>query len=145
MRCENETISGIGVADVQKLSFMRFPTCPRDPVGIAVVDVQKLRGFAMIATLCEDQRGRGAQTRGCFLRFQLCARPSAWIGRVKSLSCESSWFTSAGIVRVRSLSLWSRVNLRGLRATVCKDQAAKSQLLSTKVVREVRPRGSGNF
>ena len=85
------------------------------------------------------------------------ARPSAGIGvvEVKKLEFLATVRArpSAGIVGVKSLLLWSRANLRGSRATlcgdcacqiglavvphesshtVCRDQAAKSQLFKYK-------------
>ena len=124
---ENRPSAGIGVVEVQKPmvfcdfcgaratlcgdrrgrgakthGFLRFPTCPRDPLrgsawsrcknpwffaisnmparpsaGIGVVEVQKPMVFCDFqharATLCGDRRGRGAKTHG-FLRLPTCPR-----------------------------------------------------------------------
>ena len=97
---------------------------------IGVVDVQEVRVLAI---------------------FNLPSRPSwgsAWsmrnlwrCGPVRIFAIRAQLF--AGIMRVRSLSLWSWVNFLRLRATVCQDQAAQSQLFSAKVLRKLRPRSSG--
>ena len=87
--CENATLSGIGVVEVQKLKFLfcdfRFAraTLCGDRRGRGA----KTRGVFCVfcgtrATLCGDRRGRGAKTRGVFLRFLRHARDplrgSAW-------------------------------------------------------------------
>ena len=129
--------AGIGVVEVQKLvvfcdfcgaratlcgdrrgrgakthGFLRFPTCPRDPLrgsawsrcknswffaisavparpsaGIGLVEVQKPMVFCEFqharATLCGDRRGRGAKTRGFFAISAVFAQPCAGIGVVE--------------------------------------------------------------
>ena len=46
--CENETLSGIGVVDGQKLFFLDFQNARATLCGDRMVDVQKLRFFSAI-------------------------------------------------------------------------------------------------
>ena len=67
--------AGIGVVEVQKPMFFAVSAVPAQPsAGIGVVEVQKLEAFCDFcdarATLCGNQRGRGAKTRR-FLRLLL--------------------------------------------------------------------------
>ena len=159
---ENRPSAGIGVVEVQKPMcffcdfcgaratlcgdrrgrgakthvFLRFLTCPRDPLRGSAWSRCKnpwflrflkfprdpLRGSAWSrcdfcgarATLCGDRRGRGAKTRG-FLRFLRCSRnplrESAWS------RCKNSRFFATFLVRTgpRELSRGSRACSRSRR------------------------------
>ena len=214
--CENETLSRIGVVDVQRLLFAIFNLPARPSAGISVVDVQKTvnlpdrRGrcaeaegfsrFLPCAALCADRRGRCAETKICLAcgfrlaRATLCGGDScgarvalcrdqrgrgakscffvvailaarATLCRDRRGACAKMWFvrvflrcaraTLCGHWRGRGAKACSAlaticvdhacqialamIHLRSLRATVRREQAAKSQLLSAKVVREARP------
>ena len=100
--------AGISVVEVQKCSFLRFPTCPRDPLrGSAWSRCKKQCFFCDFcgahATLCGDRHGRGPKTHVFFAISALLARPSAGIGvvEVQKLEvfcdfCCSNW--SSGVV-----------------------------------------------
>ena len=62
--------------------FLRFPTCPRDPLRGSAWSRCKNPWFfcdfcGARATLCGDRRGRGAKTRG-FLRFLRAVLAQPW-------------------------------------------------------------------
>ena len=126
--CENETLSGIGVVDVQKQNFLQFLLRAR-------------------ATLCGDRRGRCAKTKGAFFAILAArARPSAGIATWSR--CKNSFFfffffffafsalrtqPSAWIVRVGLLLPWScessrfaRDPLRGLCVSVVLCESLRS-------------------
>ena len=114
---------------VQKLRvvFAIIEVCAQPSVKISVVEVQKLELFFGVSCSARDPlRGSGVSDRSREnlrgSRATLCGDCACQIALAVVL-CESS---------------------RSAR-DVCKEQAAKSQLLSAKVVREVRPRSSGNF
>ena len=128
-----------------------FPDSCR--AGTGAVDVQKLRVF------CDSCRARAklwgsmramCKNRMIFLRFW-CTR-----NRARATLCGDRACQTARYVPVQIFALRARATLCGdcasqiaravvscessrIFATVCRDQAAKSQLLSTKVVRKVRP------
>ena len=128
--CENATLSDISVVEVQNQEMFANKHC----------------GFWQFLQFSRDPlpRGRGAKTSSFF-----------------AIPAVRAW-PSVGIVRVGSLALWSRVNL-GISSRSARDRpqksgckvanwyaeyvpaapAAKSQLLNTKVLREVCPRSSG--
>ena len=80
--CENQTLSGIGVGDVQKLFVCAILAVRAPPsAGIGVVEGQQLIDSYGARALCRDRHGRCAKTV-CFLRFLRCTRGplrgSAW-------------------------------------------------------------------
>ena len=109
--CENETHSGIGVVDMQKLEFLRFLRAARDPLRGSAWSLCKTGVFCdscgpraalceksawsmcnnwsfcdsggPCATLCGDRRGRCA----FFAILAGRARPSAGIGVVDVQNC----------------------------------------------------------
>ena len=165
--CENETLSGIGASEAQKLrvfcnSRVTRTTICRDQRGRC----PKAEGFLQVL---RDARGppRGSavdvqKSEGSFCKFPISNCPHnplrglAWSRRflpcriaLAMVPCESSRIFAvrarhcAEIVRVRSLSLWSRVNLRISSRSARDRLRGSSQLLSATVVRKVRPRSSG--
>ena len=166
--CENKTLSGVGLVDVQKLSFCDFQHAH--------------------ATLCGDRRGRCAKTevftclrgarnpmrRSARLMCKICVffcdscgtrsplRRSAWsmckncgslrlLRRARGPLRGSAWSMRCAKTGLLRFSTYPRDPLRGSawQESGCDDArprsygCKKSQLLSTKVVREVRPRSSG--
>ena len=112
LRCADEPSAGIGVVDVQKLKVFAISDLPARPsAGIGVVEVQKLELFLRFCgARMNDRRGRGTKARFVFAISDLPARPSTSF-------CTSRFFAflradepSAGIVCVDALSLWRRAN-----------------------------------